>query len=69
VTTVTSSKEIPSFDDFEKLGFRDAFHQLEDAVLDTGDKVSTLATEQYLSKGTKNNSSKRKAYSPPKAMK
>jgi hypothetical protein len=68
-TTVTSSKEIPSFDDFEKLGFREAFHQLEEAVLETSEKANTLATEQYLMKGSKKNSSKRKAGLPPKAVK
>lgn len=67
--TATSSKEIPSYDDFEKLGFREAFHQLEEAVLETSEKANTLATEQYLMKGSKKNSSKRKAGLPPKAVK
>ena len=67
--TVTSSKAIPDYDDFDKLGFREAFHQLEGAVLEAREEVTAQVTEKYLSNGSKKNSSKRKAGSPPKAVK
>ena len=69
VVSVTSSKDIPDYDDFEKSGFRAAFHELEGAIIETSQEVNKEAAEHYLSKGSKKNSSKRKAYSPPKAVK
>ena len=68
-TTVTSSKEIPSFDDFDKLGFRTAFHELEGAVLETSKEVNTRITESILSIGSKKKSSKPNPGSTPKKVK
>jgi hypothetical protein len=50
---VTSSKDIPDYDDFDKLGFREAFHELEGAILETSKDANTKVAEQYLSKGSK----------------
>jgi hypothetical protein len=50
---VTSSKAIPDFSEFEKLGFAAAFHELEGAVLEASKDVNTEVTEQYLGNGSK----------------
>jgi hypothetical protein len=47
-TTVESSSEIPSYEDFDKLGFRAAFHEFEGAVLETSRKVNVQVSEHYL---------------------
>jgi hypothetical protein len=51
--TVTSSKAIPDTDDFEKHGFRQAFHELEGAILETRNEVTAKVIERYLGEGSK----------------
>ena len=68
-TTVESSSEIPSYEDFDKLGFRAAFHEFEGAVLETSREVNTQVSEHYLSDGSKKKSTKREAGSNQKKKK
>ena len=43
-----SSKEVPSLVDFDQLGFREGFHQLETAVLEARKESAETAVENYL---------------------
>jgi hypothetical protein len=69
IISASSSKAIPNYDDFEKLGFRAAFHELEGAILETGKEANTQVAENYLSKGSKKKSPMPKSGSTPKALK
>ncbi|MDR1110092.1 MAG: hypothetical protein LBP92_05200 [Deltaproteobacteria bacterium] len=51
--TVTSSRAIPGFPEFEESGFAAAFHKLEGAILEASKDVNVKVTGQYLSDGSK----------------
>ena len=51
--TSISSKGIPDYEDFDKLGFRAAFHEYEGAVLEAREKATIQLSEQFLNEGTK----------------
>jgi len=56
----TSSKPIPEFEDFEKMGFAEAFDALETAVLMARKETSESIIAEYLSDNSKKNSSRRR---------
>jgi len=41
-------KDIPGMKDFDRLGFRQGFHQLETAMLEFRKEISDSTTETYL---------------------
>ena len=41
-------KDVPSFEDFNRQGFRESFHQLETAIIETRKEVSDSAVSKYL---------------------
>jgi hypothetical protein len=43
-----SEKDVPYLEDFEQIGFREGFHQLETAVLESRKDVSDSAVTGYL---------------------
>lgn len=50
VIKTISEKDVPNLQDFDRLGFREGFHQLETAVLDARKESAEAAVEGYLSK-------------------
>ena len=48
VIKTISEKDVPNLKDFDRLGFREGFHQLETAVLEARKESADAAVEGYL---------------------
>jgi hypothetical protein len=67
--TATSSSPIPDYKDFDNLGFRLAFDELEGSVLQASNEVNTKVLEYVLREGSIKSRMKQKTGQTPKEVK
>jgi hypothetical protein len=53
ITNTIYSRVVPDLTDFEKLGFAEAFNELETAVIEASKEVNTEIVEKYLEETSK----------------
>jgi len=53
IVKTTSEKEVPSFEEFEELGFRKGLHEIETAILEARKEAGETAAAEYMTQTSK----------------